>query len=154
MSDKQLLWEWRAELDRGSLRERNGAPRPRTLQDGTRREWLFDDVSDASGTPLQPRTPDTVLEALMETAPHDEPALSHQELEPIRAALADALDELDPELRDVFDMNVVWGRSTRAIAATAGVGRMVVRGRLARAKQQLRETLEQSDIIQEWITSK
>ena len=54
-------------------------------------------------TPIYNQTPDSPLAALMQAAPGEDPELSLEELQPLREAVADCLDKLEPQDRWVID---------------------------------------------------
>jgi len=54
-------------------------------------------------SPIHATLPDNPLEALMQTAPGDDPEMSMEELQPFREAVADCLDKLNAQDRWVID---------------------------------------------------
>lgn len=86
-------------------------------------------------------TPANEYEALMSTAPHEEPELSLEELAPLRDWLQDAIDELPPKLRWVFDAYYVRRLSLRELAREIGRSKTQVARLRDEATAELRRLL-------------
>lgn len=66
---------------------------------------------------IDPRVPETPMEAMMLAEPFDEPVLSKRELGPIIASVGDSLAVLDDRRRWIVEAHIWRGRSFRQIAA-------------------------------------
>lgn len=99
---------------------------------------------------------DTLYGALAAAAPHTATERSLAEWLPIREAIQDAIDALDPTERFIFDACVVERRSLRAIETdTAAQGRRIPRTTAARIRDRavtkLQLALEGHPLILEYM---
>lgn len=87
-----------------------------------KREHLAKITYVASGRSL----PDTDMQALMEARPHCEPATSKQQTEHLRERLADAIENLEPRLRWIFEARFFRGMSVREVGRELSLSKSFV----------------------------
>lgn len=80
-------------------------------------------------------------QALMECAPGDEPELSKQELEPLRAILNDAIDRLSPRDQWIFTALVYRRMSVRALGRELALSKTHIARERDRIMSELRVQL-------------
>jgi len=94
------------------------------------------------------QTPWDPIQALMECAPGDEPAVSKLELLALREAIADAIDALGERERWIVNALMVERLSLRSVARQLGMSKTFVAWLRDRAIGQLRCTLSNSPAVQ------
>ena len=87
------------------------------------------------------RQPETELQALMETAPHDTPATSIEESMALRDTIADAIDNMDQRERWVFLAHVNRGMSFQDIGQEMGISKTHAHYLHGQARQSLQDAL-------------
>lgn len=92
-----------------------------------------------------PRIPETELQALMESAPFEEPRTSLESGEVIREKLANAIDELDPRLKWIFEAKHYRGMSVRQIGLELNLAKSYVDRLFKEAVARLQESC--SDLL-------
>jgi len=114
--------------------------------EGRRKEALYDPLLPRSQSVTAFDRPFSAAEALMSSAPFDEPEESVMEQLELRDVLADALDTLDEEERWIFDMLVVVRLSLRFVGRVVGIPKTTLARRrdkvIAKLQQQLLESPE------------
>lgn len=73
--------------------------------------------------------------------PAELPSETEQRRRELRGRLTEAFARLPPALREAYTLFQVGGRSVREIAAATGVGESLVKVRIFRAKEKLRQIL-------------
>jgi DNA-directed RNA polymerase specialized sigma24 family protein len=94
---------------------------------------------------LEPATP---LQALMEAGIH-EPLLSQEERLPIREAILECLEKLDPEELELMEAHFFEGLGCRLLARRYGTSRMTMWRRLHPVVDKLRGLLLENATVQE-----
>lgn len=79
-------------------------------------------------------------------SPAELPSESVRETQNLRKKLVAAFSRLPPALRETYTLFQVGGRSVREIAAETGVGEGLVKVRIFRAKEKLREILSEMGV--------
>lgn len=79
-------------------------------------------------------------------SPAELPSESVRETQNLRKKLVAAFSRLPPALRESYTLFQVGGRSVREIAAETGVGESLVKVRIFRAKEKLREILSEMGV--------
>ena len=79
-------------------------------------------------------------------SPAELPSESVRETQNLRKKLVAAFSRLPPALRETYTLFQVGGRSVREIAAETGVGESLVKVRIFRAKEKLREILSEMGV--------
>ncbi len=97
------------------------------------------------------RTPETDMEALLMAAPHQDPERSSESLLHLRDILADAIEQLDPKFRFVFEGCVIERRSLRDLGRDLSVSKSTVDRWKQEAVKCLRVLLEDSQPIKEHL---
>lgn len=94
-------------------------------------------------------TPATVVQAVMEAAPGDEPRTSIEELVPLRELLVSVLETLSPRDQRIVDLFVVQGLSIRKAADELGMAKSHVHRLREQVFQRLREALINEPLVRE-----
>ncbi len=115
---------------------------PELREDAAVVGWLYRTASNRCLNLLRSRKPTCEIDEAVVASerPADDP-LRGAEISAQRAALIDALAQLQPTQRAVWLLREVHGRSYEEIAALVGTTPDAVRGRLARARAQLAERM-------------
>lgn len=92
--------------------------------------------------------PTTVLQALMETRPHEIAAVSIAERLEAKELIADAVETLTPEEVWVFNACVIEGLSLRKVGSQLGVSKNTIASRRDSALGKLRARLQDEPSIQ------
>lgn len=125
---------------------------------GAKREIHAIPAEDREDTPLVglmlDPTPDTDLQALMETPPGGTVPESKAEMYALREILQDAVDGLDARSRWVFDSRVNRGISYDAIADELGLAKATVWRIYERAQRTLQEVLVENPLIAKRLVSR
>lgn len=95
--------------------------------------------------------PELATEAIMQAPPHMEPLTSREEMLPLRNVLADALEQLEPHERWVFERAVIERQSIRSIAADLSVGKSTADRYKQQAIQRLQQLLEGDERIIDYL---
>lgn len=115
------------------------------------RDW-FDLMG---GRPIGgPRQPLTEFEALLQCAPHEEPALSYAESHLLREAVGAAVEALPPRERWVFDALFTERKSLRAVAREIGYSKSQVANIRDRALTALRATLSHNLLVRRYLNGR
>jgi RNA polymerase sigma factor (sigma-70 family) len=93
--------------------------------------------------------PVTVVQAVMEAAPGDEPRTSIEELMPLREVLVNVLETLTPREQRIVDLFVVQGLSIRKAAYELGMAKSHVHRLREQVFERLRDELSQQPLVQE-----
>ncbi len=104
------------------------------------------------GIPLRPSAAEDPLQALMECAPHQSPQWSKAELYTLREAIADAIDDLEPRERFIFDACVIERKAIRHVAAELSLTKSYVHRILHCARAKLAIALSEVPVIQEYLS--
>lgn len=96
----------------------------------------------------QPTTP---AQALMESAPGDEPRRSTMEAHPLADVIDELLQQMDETDRDIVVMHTVGGMSIRDIAQTTGLSKSDVHRRLPNLMEQLTDLLKNNPTIRKYM---
>lgn len=100
---------------------------------------------------LHGHRPETAIQALMETAPHDEPVTSMEELADLREVLCDALDKLDDQQRWIVDACVSGRTSLRELGTEINLSKTHIARLRDAAFAQLAELLENNPLVIEHL---
>lgn len=95
------------------------------------------------------RRPETALQALLETAPGEEPETSIEELIPIREAVAAAIERLPPRLRFVIEAIHMERLSYQQLANRMGISKTHAFRLTKDAEECLRQMLNSNQLIRE-----
>lgn len=95
--------------------------------------------------------PMTRAQALMESAPGEEPEVSHEDLADLRELLVDALDKLSPRDQYLVNAFVIRGLSVRRVASELGLAKSHVHRMKRRVMQALRNSLGDHPLVQEFL---
>lgn len=90
-------------------------------------------------------------QALMECAPGDQPEMSKQELEPLRAILNDAVDTLSPRDQWIFSALVYRKMSVRALGRELALSKTHIARERDRIMGQLRELLLDTGALGDFV---
>ncbi len=85
--------------------------------------------------------PETATQALMEAAPFEEPQTSLEAFAHLRDELVDAVDDLEPRLRWIFEARVYRGLSVRQVALELNLAKSHVHRLYQQAVAELQEKL-------------
>jgi DNA-directed RNA polymerase specialized sigma24 family protein len=97
------------------------------------------------------RTPETPWEALMTCEAGSEPPLSRLELLAVRDLLTDAVEQLDPRRRWVFEAVFIERRPMRTIADQMSLSLGMVHKLSVQARTLLYEYLRDDPIVKEYL---
>ena len=95
--------------------------------------------------------PATEIEAIMQAPPFHDPQPAQETLLPLRDVLADAIDQLPPLEREVFEACVIRKASLREYAQEAGLSKSGVAKVRDRAARMLRAALADHPAILEYL---
>lgn len=85
--------------------------------------------------------PETELQALMQSAPHTDPARSLEETAEIRERIVDALEGLEPRMRWIFEARAFRGLSVRQIGTELSLSKSYVDRIFKAAQKKLQDQL-------------
>lgn len=92
------------------------------------------------------RMPETDIQALMEAPPHTDPETSLESSEHLREVLADAIDQLEPRLKWIFEARHYEGMSIRQIGLQLNLTKSYIDRLYRRAVEQLADILKTTGI--------
>lgn len=101
---------------------------------------------------FRPR-PDNEYQALMEAAPHQEPETHAEQHLELREKVADAIDDLAPREREVFEGVFIRGESCAEIGRRLGFSRQHITRIRDAAKETLRVALQDEPVVVAYLES-
>lgn len=123
-------------------------PQPEIPADLRVGSYFTDKVDDLAASPFRPAT---IMQALMEAAPGDEPLTSLEEVQPLREAVAECLALTDPHTRFVMEAVHSERLSFRQLADRLGVSKSQAHRDYRAAEADIRALLSAHPVIQERI---
>lgn len=115
-------------------------PPPTNMERYEQRGWISN-----------PHIPESPLQALMETAPGDEPVVSRQEMRQFKELLADAIESLPEVEREAWELYYIGGLSLKQIEREHLIPASTVRDRAYRGMDRLQRSLLEHDSVRRYL---
>ncbi len=123
--------------------------RPRYSGSSSFKTWLYAIGRNTAVDELRRRArrPQTSLEALPEMADEKAGLLEHVLKEERKIALHRAMEDLNPDYRQILYLSYFEEKDNRELARVLGLGRRQVENRLSRARAALKKLLEKEELF-------